>query len=72
MYYFKGTQNLQGVFSTIIGFVILGHLLYIEDDAKRWPRVTKPIMIGKTPCKLLRAFEVKVFNKWLTKLFGLS
>ena len=37
------------------------------DDAKRWPRVTKPIMVGKTPCKLLCAFEVKVIvtNSWL-------
>ena len=32
---------------------------------KRWPRVTKPIMVGKTPCKLLCAFEVKVNNKLL-------
>ena len=34
---------------------------------KRWPRVTKPIMAGKTPCKLLCAFEVKVIvtNNWL-------
>ena len=31
--------------------------------SKRWPRVTKPIMVGKTPCKLLCAFEVKVSNK---------
>ena len=28
-----------------------------------WLRVTKPIMVGKTPCKLLCAFEVKVSNK---------
>ena len=32
---------------------------------KRWPRLTKPIMVGKTPCKLLCAFEVKVGNKLL-------
>ena len=32
---------------------------------KRWPRVTKLIMVGKTPCKLLCAFEVKVSNKFL-------
>ena len=34
---------------------------------KRWPRVTKPIMVCKIPCILLRAFEVKVCNKasWL-------
>ena len=34
---------------------------------KRWPRVTKPIMVGKTPCKLLCAFEVKVSNKLLAR-----
>ena len=41
---------------------------------KRWPRVTKPIMVGKTPCKLLCAFEVKVSNKLLAryKLLGPS
>ena len=29
--------------------------------------MTKPIMVGKTPCKLLCAFEVKVIvtNSWL-------
>ena len=39
---------------------------------KRCPRVTKPIMVGKTPCKLLCAFEVKVSNKLLAryKLLG--
>ena len=31
---------------------------------KTWPRVTKPIMLGRRPCKLLCAFEVKVSN-WL-------
>ena len=31
--------------------------------------MTKPIMVGKTPYKLLYTFEVKVCNKWLaTKL----
>ena len=41
---------------------------------KRWPRVTKPIMVGKTPCKLLCVFEVKVSNKLLAryKLLGPS
>ena len=34
---------------------------------KRWPRVIKPIMVGKTPCKLLCAFEVKVSNKLLAR-----
>ena len=39
------------------------HLLFIGDQTKKWPRVTKPIMVGKTPCKLLCAFGVKVSNK---------
>ena len=30
--------------------------------------MTKPIMVGKTPCKLLCAFEVKVCNKYLGSL----
>ena len=36
---------------------------------KRWPRVTKPIMVRKTPCELLCYFEVKVCNKWLAMNF---
>ena len=36
---------------------------------KRWPRVTKPIVVGKTHCELLRSFEVKVCNKWLATNF---
>ena len=36
---------------------------------KRWPRVTKPIMVGKTACELLHSFEVKVCNKWLAMNF---
>ena len=59
----KAHNNIQGVFPTMIGFVTLGHLLFIADQAKRWPRVTKPIMVGKTPCILLCTFEVKVSNK---------
>ena len=59
----KVHNNLQGVFPTMIGFVTLGHLLFIGDQEKRWSRVTKPIMVGKTPSKLLCTFEVKVSNK---------
>ena len=61
----KAHNNLQGVFPTMIGFVTLGHLLLRGSCKKRWPRVTKPIMVGKTPCKLLCAFEVKVTSSWL-------
>ena len=49
----------QGVFPTMIGFATFLH----DPLSKRWPRVSKPIMVGKTPCKLLCAFEVKVSNK---------
>ena len=62
-FHFKDTNNLQGVLLTMIGFVTLGHLLFRGSCKKRWPRVTKPIMVGKTPCKLLCAFEVKVSSK---------
>ena len=70
----KAHNNLQGVFPTMIGFVTLGHLFLHDPLNKRWPRVTKPIMVGKTPCKLLCAFEVKVSNKLLAgyKLLGPS
>ena len=47
----------------MIGFVTLGHLFLHDPLNKRWPRVTKQIMVGKTPCKLLCAFEVT--NSWL-------
>ena len=53
----------------MIGFVTLGHLLLIGVVQKRWPRVTKPVMVGKTPCELLCSFEVKVCNKWLAMNF---
>ena len=51
----------------MIGVVTLGHL-FRGDDAKWWPRVTTPIMVGKTSCKLLCAFEVKVCNKYVGSL----
>ena len=31
----KAHNNLQGVFPTMIGFVTLGHLLFIRDHAKK-------------------------------------
>ena len=31
----KSHNNLQGVFPTMIGFVTLGHLLFIGDQAKK-------------------------------------
>ena len=62
-FYFKGTQQFTGCFPN---FDWLCHPWppFLHDPLnKRWPRVTKPIMVGKTPCKLLCAFEVKVSNK---------
>ena len=53
----------------MIGFVTLGHLFAQSPINKRWPRVTKPIMVGKTPYELLCSFEVKVCNKWLAMNF---
>ena len=47
-------------------FYFKGTQQFLHDPLnKRWPSVTKPIMVGKTPCKLLCAFEVKVSNKLL-------
>ena len=34
-FYFKARKNVQGVFPTMIGFVTLGHLLFIGDQAKK-------------------------------------
>ena len=57
----KVHNNLEGVFPTTICFVPLASFLASSPIYKRWPRVTKPIMVGK----LLHAFEVKLSNKWL-------
>ena len=46
----------------------LATFLQLFNDAKRWLRVTTPIMVAKTPCKLLCAFEVKVCNKYVGSL----
>ena len=35
-------------------------------------KVIKPVMVMKTPCKVLRVSEVKVFNEWLVELLNLS
>ena len=67
-FYFKGTQQFTGCFPN---HDWLCHP-WPPFMQKMWPRVTKPIMVGKTPCKLLCAFEVKVNNKLLAryKLLG--
>ena len=65
----KAHSNLQGVFPPRLALSHLATFLQLfRDDAKRWPRVTTPIMVGKTPCKLLCAFEVKVCNKYVGSL----
>ena len=61
-YYFM--NFIHGFFSIMIGFITCYILEMIQ---KRLPRVTKPIMTGKTPRKLLCAFEGKDFNKWLAR-----
>ena len=69
-FYFKGTQQFTGCFPN---HDWLCHP-WPSFMQKRWPRVTKPIMVGKTPCKLLCAFEVNVNSKLLAryKLLGPS
>ena len=62
-FYFKGTQQFTGRFPNH-DWLCHPWPRFLHDPLnKRWPRVTKPIMVGKTPCKLLCAFEVKVSNK---------
>ena len=62
-FYFKGTQQFTGCFPNH-DWLCHPWPPFLHDSLnKRWPRVTKPIMVGKTPCKLLCAFEVKVSNK---------
>ena len=76
-FYFKGTQQFTGCFPN---HDWLCHPwprgLLSRGSCKKGghARVTKPIMVGKTPCKLLCAFEVKVNNKLLAryKLLGPS
>ena len=64
-FYFKGTQQFTGCFPNH-DWLCHPWPPFLHDPLnKRWPRVTKPIMVGKTPCKLLCAFEVKVTNCWL-------
>ena len=69
-FYFKGTQQFTVCFPN---HDWLCHpwppFVYRRLRKKRWPRVTKPIVVGKTHCELLRSFEVKVCNKWLAMNF---
>ena len=64
-FYFKSTQQFTGCFPNH-DWLCHPWPPFLHDPLnKRWPRVTKPIMVGKTPCKLLCVFEVKVSNKLL-------
>ena len=65
----KERNNSQCVFPTTIGCHPWPPFVYRRLRKKRWPRVTKPIVVGKTHCELLRSFEVKVCNKWLAMNF---
>ena len=71
-FYFKGTQQFTGCFPKHDWLCHPWPPFLYDPLNKRWPRVTKPIIVGKTPCKLLCAFEVKVSNKLLAryKLLG--
>ena len=56
----KAHSNLQGVFLTMIGFVTIGHLLFIQ---KRVAKGDKANHDWKTPCKLMCAFEIVKISK---------
>ena len=56
----KAHNNLQGVFPTMIGFVTLGHLLFIGDRAKKMAKGDKANHGWENT---LCAFDVKVSNK---------
>ena len=58
----KTHNNLQGVFPTMIGFVIPPRPTFLHDLLYK-QNVAKGYKVNKTPCKLLCAFEVKVCNK---------
>ena len=74
-FYFKGTQQFTGFFPNHDWlchpwppFLYRGSRKKVAKGDKAnycWEntRVTKPIIVGKTPCKLLCGFKVKVCNK---------
>ena len=62
-------NSLQGISTTMIGFVTCMATLYIKDDGTKGGQVTKPIIVVKMPCKLLYVIQVKEFlikcsNSW--------
>ena len=65
----KEHNNSQGFFPTMIGFVTLGHLLFIGDCAKKVAKGDKANHGWEKPCELLCSFEVKFCNKWLAMNF---
>ena len=52
-------NSLQGIFTTMIGFVTWPPYVYIKDDGTKGGQVTKPIIVVKMPCKLLYVIQVK-------------
>ena len=58
---FADAVELRGCISWSSGALVGLHALHYLLLAKgAWPSVTKPIMVGKAPCKFLCAFEVLV------------
>ena len=55
-------HSLQGIFTTMIGFVTWSTYIIIKDDlVQKGGQVTKPIIVVKIPCKLLYFIQVKGF-----------
>ena len=60
-------NSLQGIFTTMIGFVTWppyknkGHL--IKDDSAKGGQVTKPIIVVKMPCKQVCHSSKRILNK---------
>ena len=54
-------NSLQGIFTTMIGFVTWPPYTYMKDDGTKRCQVTKSIIVVKMPCKLLYVIQVKGF-----------
>ena len=50
-------NSLQGIFTTMIGFVT-------KNDSTKGGQVTKPIIVVKMPCKLLYVILIKCSTSW--------
>ena len=63
-------NSLQGIFTTMIGFVTWPPYIYIyiyKMIVQKGGQVTKPIIVVKMPCKLLFNFlallDIRVFGR---------